>query len=125
MTPDEMQAEIERLRTENERLLARQKWMRGSEPWPGDDASDAQRLAYAIDACVAEAGLTRRELSQKLGKTDTTVATWISQLRRGRVDVTLGRLRATENALGVEPGHLLVRAKIIAPRVPAVQEVTQ
>ncbi len=123
MTPEEMQAEIDRLRAENERLLDRQKWMRGQEPWPGDDASVGQRLAYAIDACIHDAGLTRREVSRKMGKADASIAVWITQLRGSDPGVTLGRLLSVEEAVGVEPGDLLVRAKIIAPRVPASQEV--
>lgn len=65
-----------------------------------DDQKAAFELNYAVaaklDAILKEVGMTPHELSQKLGKTDKTVAEWLA----GRFDFTLSVIANIEVALG-------------------------
>jgi HTH-type transcriptional regulator, cell division transcriptional repressor len=69
-----------------------------------------QRFAWNLRIARRRAGLTQRQLAQRMGRTQRRIAEWESGRRRPRID----SITQLAEALEIEPGELLRETKGLA-----------
>lgn len=77
----------------------------------------AERLGAAVRKLREGAGLTQREVVDRLGEDDTQ--NWLSRRERGEVEFAVGEIREVERVLHCRPGTVYVLAGLVAPEASA------